>query len=40
MCGGELKEISKLELLKRDDIQIEEIDDDEHQSWEGEDEDN
>jgi hypothetical protein len=26
MCGGELKEISKLELMKRSDIQVEEID--------------
>jgi len=28
MCGGELKVISKLELLKRNDIQNEEVDDD------------
>ncbi len=26
MCGGELKEISKLELMKRTDIQMKEID--------------
>jgi len=40
ICGGELKEMSKLEILKREDIQIEEIDedDDEYQNWE-EDED-
>lgn len=29
MCGGELKEISSLEMLKRDDLQFEIVDEDE-----------
>lgn len=29
LCGGELKEISSLEMLKRDDLQFEIVDEDE-----------
>jgi hypothetical protein len=33
LCGGELKEISSLEMLKRDDLQFEIVDEDEEDAF-------